>query len=151
MTEICFESGNGSMRLDADGILHLTWNTDATVDFTDASEAINAGNLLAAGRRLPLLAEFNGVHLTTRALQHARKHGTGVVAAVAAVGVTSADRVLGAWIWRHETFPQAYFTTRERALAWLTELPQATTQTASPGYGTSAGEVFAKLPGTTKL
>lgn len=123
MTEICFESGSGAIRLDADGILHLIWNRDTTVDFADASEAINAGNLLAAGRKLPLLAEFNGVHLTPRALQHAQKHGTAVVAAVAAVGVTSADRVLGAWMWRHETFPQAYFTTRESALAWLSGFP----------------------------
>jgi hypothetical protein len=123
VTEICFDGGKGTMSLGADGILRLVWNRDATVELADAREAINAGNLLAGGRRLPLLAEFNGVHLTARALQHAQKHGTTVVASVAAVGVTSADRVLGAWLWRHETFPQAYFSTRERALAWLAGLP----------------------------
>jgi hypothetical protein len=147
MTEICFESGNGTMRLDTGGILHLTWNTDATVDFADASEAINAGNLLAAGSRLPLLAEFNGVHLTARALQHAQKHGTGAVAAVAAVGVTSADRVLGAWIWRHETFPQAYFTTRESALAWLAGLPRGTDAKTPPGNTPGATPAVPYRPG----
>jgi hypothetical protein len=118
--EICFESGKAMMRLGADGILHVIWARDTTLLLADAVEAIEAGEALSGGRSLPLLVEVNGNHLTSEAREHTLKHGT--ASAVATVGVTSTDRVQAAWMRRHSSFPQAYFTCREDALEWLAGL-----------------------------
>lgn len=115
--EICFESGKGTMRLVTDRILHLVWARNKTLLLADAVEAIEAGEALSGGRSLPLVVEINGNHLTPEAREHTLKHGT--ASALAIVGGTSTDRLQAAWLRRHSSFPQAYFTCLEDALEWL--------------------------------
>lgn len=121
-SEIRFEGGKATIRLRANGILHLVWTRNATLGLTDAMEVIKAGDMLSAGRSLPLLVEINGNQLTSEFRKYALKHGT--ASAVAAVGVTSTDRVQAAWMRRNSIFPQAYFTRREDALEWIAALPR---------------------------
>jgi hypothetical protein len=139
-----FGGGRGWLRLDPKGFLLLEWATGGTVTATDARAALEAVQQLTNGVSLPILIRINGNDVDPAAAALLRQ--TTLVCAVALVGETPVDKVIGAKMHRGRQQPHAFFMEEDRAAQWLLPLTAALTPAArvhvspatSPGWLPSA-------------
>lgn len=118
MNEILIADGKGRLGLRGQ-YFHLVWAPESEVDADDARASIEAMRSLSATPR-PLLLEIAGVTLSNparAAFAHAQP-----ASAVAMIGSSVVDTIMGAALSRHEHCPHAYFTSEPEALAWLDSL-----------------------------
>ncbi len=81
---------------------------------------LHRGDARLGGTARPLLLEISGVTLSNAAraaFAHAQP-----ASAVAMLGSSVVDTVMGAALSRHDHCPHAYFTSEAEALAWLDSL-----------------------------
>ncbi|QDW29945.1 STAS/SEC14 domain-containing protein [Arthrobacter sp. KBS0702] len=118
MNEILIADGKGRLGLRGP-YFHLFWAPESQVDADDALASIEAMRGLGGTAR-PLLLEISGVTLSNAAraaFAHAQP-----ASAVAMLGSSVVDTVMGAALSRHDHCPHAYFTSEAEALAWLDSL-----------------------------
>lgn len=118
MNTMQFADGKGRLELRGP-YFHLVWAPGSQVDADDARASIEAMRSLSGTAR-PLLLEISGVtlsHAARAAFEHAQP-----ASAVAMLGSTVVDTVMGAALGRHSHCPHAYFTSQAEALAWLDSL-----------------------------
>ena len=117
--------GKGTMEL-SDGILHLRWKPGANIGIDLANAAIAAMSTLGHGARLPMLVEIQGV--THSAAARKVFPDPSSVSRMALLGSSPVDRVVA--MFRLPLlptgFPVRYFTSKDKALAWLLESPRDT-------------------------
>lgn len=145
-----FGGGRGWLRLDSKGFLLLGWAAGRTVTSADAKAALKAVQQLTNGEPLPILIRINGNDIDPAAAALIRK--TAMVSAVALVGATPVDRVIGAKMQRGRQQPQAFFMDEDRAAQWLLSPAPATT-TGTRGHvatGISSG-LFPGAPAAKAL
>lgn len=118
MNEILIADGKGRLTLRGH-YFHLAWTPESQVDADDAHASIEGMRSLSGTAR-PLLLEISGVSLSNAAraaFAHAQP-----ATAVAMLGSSVVDTVMGAALSRHDHCPHAYFTSQAEALAWLDSL-----------------------------
>jgi hypothetical protein len=121
-----FGGGRGRLQFHSTGFLLLSWATGLTVTAADARAALDAVQQLTNGARFPILIRTNGNDVDPAAAALLRQ--TTLVSAVALVGATPVDRVIGAKMQRGRQQPHAFFTDEDHAARWLLSTgPVATT------------------------
>lgn len=120
-----FGGGRGWVRLDPRGFLLLEWARAGTVTAADASAALEAVQQLTDGAALPILIRINGNDVDPAAAVLLRQ--TTLVSAVALVGATPVDRVVGAKMRRGRRQPHAFFVDEDSAAQWLLPFTSAGT------------------------
>ncbi|MBW4094424.1 MAG: STAS/SEC14 domain-containing protein [Acidobacteria bacterium] len=120
MEEILIAGGKGRLSVSGAGFLHLLWTPGSQVNLDDAMKSIDKMQCLSDGRALPLLVEISDVSMSSAARDVFER--AKAVSAVAIVGSTVVDKVVSAYMGRHDFCPHAYFTSRGEALDWLDSL-----------------------------
>lgn len=115
--------GKNSLSVRA-GIIESVWQPGSFVDVDDAKDAMRAVEQISGGIPLPMLSEMTDVEITAAArYEFARTTG---VLAIAVLGSSAVDRVVAAAMSRHTHYPHAFFTSRNDALTWLTDVTKST-------------------------
>lgn len=112
--------GKGTMEL-SNGVLILRWKRGAYVGIDVARAALEAISALGRGNRLPMLVEIQGV--THSAAARKVFPDPSSVSRMALLGSSPVDRVVA--MFRLPLlpagFPIRYFTSADKAMAWLLE------------------------------
>jgi hypothetical protein len=105
-------------------ILCLKWAPGAVVRESDAKALMQRASDLSEGRTLPLLVEMTGMTWIDRRAQEAFA-SSWPLARAAIVGTSPVDEAIaGFYMARHHPeHPTRFFTSRDEAMAWLTEDP----------------------------
>lgn len=120
MEPMIVEGGKGAVELQADGVIHLTWKPNVSIEAQDARAAMAAVNEIADGSEYPMLMEMATVEAVSR---QARAFFSIPSAAsrIALVGSDPVDLVLANFFFdlRVPPCPTRYFTSRTDSLKWL--------------------------------
>ncbi|MEE9094950.1 DUF7793 family protein [Pseudarthrobacter phenanthrenivorans] len=110
--------GKGTLELYG-GVLRLRWKQGTYIGIDVATAALAAIETLCRGNQLPMLVEIGGVTHSAAARKLFPSRSS--ISRMALVGTSPVDRVIA--MFRLPLAPSgfsiAYFTTKERALAWL--------------------------------
>lgn len=117
MEFISLAGEKGTLTLRVQGLLDLAWVPGSILGREDAADCLSALMRLSSGRPLPLLMEIADVAFTAEARRHMRI--LPVASAIAVVGATMVDQVVAASLFRGNVCPQAFFSTRAKAVEWL--------------------------------
>ena len=112
--------GKGTMELSG-GVLHLTWKQGTYIGIDAATAALAAIETLCQGRQLPMLVEIGGVTHSAAARKLFPSRTS--ISRMALVGTSPKDRMIAMFRLplAPAGFPIRYFTTKDKALAWLLE------------------------------
>lgn len=112
--------GKGTMELSG-GVLHLRWKPGAYIGIDVAKAGLAAISTLGQGSKLPMLVEIQGVTHSAAARKVFPDPST--ISRMALLGSSPVDRVIA--MFRLPLlptgFPVRYFTSAEKAMAWLLE------------------------------
>lgn len=112
--------GKGTMELSG-GVLRLHWKRGANIGIDVANAALAAISTLGQGNRLPMLVEIGGV--THSAAARKVFPDPSNMSRMALLGSSPVDRVIA--MFRLPLvpagFPIRYFTSEDKAMAWLLE------------------------------
>jgi SpoIIAA-like len=110
--------GKGTMEL-SDGVLRLSWKQGTYIGIDVATAALDAITTLCQGNQLPMLVEIGGV--THSAAARKLFPDPANISRMALVGTSPVDRVIAMFRlpMAPAGFPIRYFTTKEKAMAWL--------------------------------
>lgn len=119
METVTVDGGKGTLQLRADGVLHLLWQPQASLEEVDIKAAMAKVNDICQGR--PLLVEMTGVATVS--------HGARAVfsipsaaARIALLGSNPVDRVIASFRVPHShPCPTRFFTNKTEAVNWLLE------------------------------
>ncbi|WP_461163197.1 DUF7793 family protein [Arthrobacter sp. R4-81] len=122
MEALTVEGGKGTVKLGADGIIHLVWNAKVHIEAVDAHAAMAAVNVVGNGSEYPMLVDM----ATTESVhRHARAVFSIPCAAsrIALLGTSPVDRVLANFFLgvHIPPCPTRFFTSRNDAMLWLTQ------------------------------
>ncbi|MDP9696626.1 UNVERIFIED_ORG: hypothetical protein J2X79_004209 [Arthrobacter globiformis] len=137
-----FGGGRGRLQFHSTGFLLLSWATGRTVTSADARASLDAVQQLTNGAPSPILIRTNGNDVDPGAAALFRQ--TTLVSAVALVGVTPVDRVIGAKMQRGRQQPHAFFTDEDHAARWL--LSSASAATIASQQANSSPALTGLLP-----
>ncbi|WP_104044923.1 DUF7793 family protein [Arthrobacter sp. ZGTC412] len=117
------EGVTGTIELSGE-VLCLKWTPGAVVQESDAKALMQRAAALSAGRTLPLLVEIAGMKWIDRRAQEAFA-SRWPLARAAIVGPSPVDEAIASfYIGRHNPHhPTRFFTSKDEAMAWLTEDP----------------------------
>ena len=122
--------GKGTMELSG-GVLYVRWKPGAYIGVDVARAGIAAISTLGQGARLPMLVEIQGV--THSAAARKVFPDSSSVSRMALLGSSPVDRVVA--MFRLPLlpagFPIRYFTSEDKALAWLLESSEESDATQS--------------------
>ncbi|MDJ0459900.1 STAS/SEC14 domain-containing protein [Arthrobacter sp. NQ7] len=112
--------GKGTLELSY-GVLHLTWKLGTYIGGDVASAALNAIETLCQGDQLPMLVEIGGVTHSAAARKVFPSRSS--ISRMALVGTSPKDRMIAMFRLplAPAGFPIRYFTTKDKAMAWLLE------------------------------
>lgn len=111
--------GKNSLSVRA-GIIESVWRPGSFVDVDDARDAMLAVERISGGIPMPMLSEMTDVEISAAArYEFAQMAG---VLAIAVLGSSAVDRVIAAAMSRHTLYPHAFFTSRNAAMTWLTDV-----------------------------
>lgn len=120
MEPMMVEGGKGAVELQADGVIHLTWKPNVSIEAQDAHAAMAAVNEIADGSEHPMLMEMATVEAVSR---QARAFFSIPSAAsrIALLGSDPVDLVLANFFFdlRVPPCPTRYFTSRTESINWL--------------------------------
>jgi hypothetical protein len=112
--------GKGTMEL-SDGVLHMRWKPGAYIGIDVARAGLAAISALCQGAKLPMLVEIQGV--THSAAARKLFPDPSNISRMALLGSSPVDRVIA--MFRLPLlpagFPIKYFTSPDKAMAWLLE------------------------------
>lgn len=110
--------GKGTLELSG-GVLRLRWKPGAYIGIDVARAALDAIATLSKGSRLPMLVELQGV--THSAAARKEFPSPSNISRMALLGSSPVDRVVAMFrlTMVHAGFPIRYFTSEEKAMAWL--------------------------------
>lgn len=112
--------GKGTLELSG-GVLRLSWKQGTYIGIDVATAALDAIETLCQGRQLPMLVEIGGVthSAAARKLFPSRTN----ISRMALVGTSPKDRMIAMFRLplAPAGFPIRYFTTKDKAMAWLLE------------------------------
>ena len=111
--------GKNSLSVRA-GIIESVWRPGSFVDVDDARAAMLAVERISGGTPMPMLSEMTDVEISAAA-RYEFAQTTGVLA-IAVLGSSAVDRVIAAAMSRHTHYPHAFFTSRNAAMTWLTDI-----------------------------
>ena len=109
------------MWLRSDGIVQMSWVSQASIDLEDAMAAIAAMTELTGGRRGPLLVDLHDSGQQTRPARIEFTRHEDLVSAVALIVGTPVGRILGNFFLRvnRPPYPVALFDDEASGLVWL--------------------------------
>jgi hypothetical protein len=112
--------GKGTMEVSG-GVLHMRWKPGAYIGIDVGRAGIEAISTLCQGARLPMLVEIRGV--THSAAARKLFPDPSNISRLALLGSSPVDRVIAMLRLPlvSAEFPVRYFTTRDKAVAWLLE------------------------------
>jgi hypothetical protein len=111
--------GKNSLSVNA-GILESVWRPGSVVDVDDARDAMLAVGRITGGTPMPMLSEMTDVEFSAAA-RYVFALSTDVLA-IAVLGSSAVDRVMAAGTSRHTKYPHEFFTSKDAAITWLTEV-----------------------------
>jgi hypothetical protein len=121
MLEIALTCPNATLNVDAKGTFHLRWTPGSAVSAADAEAVVAAVQGVTGASLQPMVVEVVDVCMSPGARETLVR--SRFVSAVALVGATVVDRVMGAALLREQDCPHAYFTSVDYARQWLSRLP----------------------------
>ncbi len=103
-----------------DGIIHLVFDQDTTVTTEDAESIVVLIDNLAGAEGRPMLAEMANTRTVTRGAR-AVFAGPRAASRIALLGSSPVDQVIATFYIAVNTpdCPTRFFTSRQRAMAWL--------------------------------
>jgi hypothetical protein len=109
------------MWLRPDGIVHMTWASQVTIDLEDAAAAISTMAELTGGRRSPLLVDLHDSGQPSRPARLEFTRQPDLVSAVALLVGTPLSRIMGNFYLRVNAppYPVRLVEDEASALAWL--------------------------------
>jgi len=112
--------GKGTMELSG-GFLRLRWKRGTYIGIDVATAALAAITTLSQGARLPMLVEIQGV--THSAAARKLFPDPSSISRMALLGSSPVDRVIAMFRLplSPAEFPIRYFTSEDKAIAWLLE------------------------------
>jgi hypothetical protein len=111
--------GKNSLSVRA-GILESIWRPGSVVDVHEARDAMLAVKRISGGTPMPMLSEMTDVEFSAAARYEFAQSKD--VLAIAVLGSSAVDRVMAAGTSRHTKYPHEFFTSKEAAISWLTEV-----------------------------
>ncbi|CAI3790653.1 DUF7793 family protein [Pseudarthrobacter sp. MM222] len=111
--------GKNSLTVNA-GILESVWRPGSVVDVDDARDAMRAVERITGGTPMPMLSEMTDVEFSAAA-RYVFAQSKDVLA-IAVLGSSAVDRVMAAGTSRHTKYPHEFFTSKDAAITWLTEV-----------------------------
>lgn len=110
--------GKGTLELSG-GVLCLKWKQGTYIGIDVATAALDAITTLCQGNQLPMLVEIGGVTHSTAARKVFPSRTN--ISRMALVGTSPKDRMIAMFRLplAPAGFPIRYFTTKEKAMAWL--------------------------------
>jgi hypothetical protein len=111
--------GKNSLSVRA-GILESIWRPGSVVDVHEARDAMLAVERISGGTPMPMLSEMTDVEFSAAARYEFAQSKD--VLAIAVLGSSAVDRVMAAGTSRHTKYPHEFFTSKEAAISWLTEV-----------------------------
>ena len=122
---ILVDGGKGTLTLREDGLLHLLWQPQSSLEEPDIKAAMAKVNGICQGQTRPLLVEMTNV----RTVSHAARAVFSTPSAasrIALLGSTPVDRVLAVFRGpRSFPCPTRFFTNKTAAVDWLLQDPLA--------------------------
>ncbi|OAD97713.1 STAS/SEC14 domain-containing protein [Arthrobacter sp. OY3WO11] len=114
--------GKGTMEL-SDGVIYMRWKPGAYIGIDVARAGLAAISALCQGARLPMLVEIQGV--THSAAARKLFPDPVNISRIALLGSSPVDRMIAMFRLSllPAEFPMRYFTSRDKAIAWLLENP----------------------------
>jgi hypothetical protein len=117
---IIIQGGKGSVELRTDGVVHLIWKPQGTIEAADARAAVAAVNEVCQGSEHPMLVDMASTEAVNR---DARSIFSTPCAAsrIALLGSNPVDRVIANLFLRvHQpSCPTRFFSSRTEAMDWL--------------------------------
>lgn len=121
MESIMVEGGKGTVELQADGVIHLTWKPSVRIEGQDARAAMATVNELAEGSEYPMLVEMARVEAVSRQARAVFSIPS-AACRMAFLGSGPMDLVLANFFFFDVRFPPCptrYFSSRTESINWL--------------------------------
>ncbi|GAA5199070.1 hypothetical protein GCM10023346_37870 [Arthrobacter gyeryongensis] len=115
-------SGNGTVELRTDGVIHVIWTPKGTIEASDALAAAVALDEVCRGSEHPLLVDMAMLEALSR---DARSIFSVLCPSsrIALLGSSPVDRVIAGFFFgvHKPPCPNRFFTSRNEAVRWLAE------------------------------
>ncbi|WP_285250817.1 STAS/SEC14 domain-containing protein [Pseudarthrobacter sp. fls2-241-R2A-168] len=120
MEPIAVDGGKGTVRLGADGIIHLVWQPGIVLESDDVHAAMDKVNDISAGSEYPMLVDMGVTKAVTRQAKSAFQIPC-AASRIALLGSSPVDRIIANFTIERQALPcpTRFFTSRDEALAWL--------------------------------
>lgn len=119
---VTITGGKGTVELRTDGVIHVIWKPEGTIDAADALAALAAVNEVCQGSEHPMLVDMA---MTKAVSRDARSIFATPCAAsrIALLGSNPVDRLIAAFFLgvHKPTCPSRFFTSRNEAMRWLAQ------------------------------
>jgi hypothetical protein len=119
---ISITGGKGTVELRTDGVIHVIWKPQSTIEATDALAALAAVNEVCQGSKHPILVDMA---MTNAVSRDARTIFSTPCAAsrIALLGSSPVDRLIATLFLggRKPACPSRFFTSRNQAMRWLAQ------------------------------
>lgn len=117
---IVIDGGKGTVSLGSDGVIHLVWKSNVSIDRRDSEAAMAMVNEISGGSEYPMLVDM----ATTESVSRDARAVFSIPCAanrIALLGSSPVDRVLANFFLGIYTppCPTRFFTSRIDAMAWL--------------------------------
>ena len=124
MEPITVDGGKGTIKLGADGIIHLVWKPGIILDGVDVHAAMARLTEIADGFEYPMLVDMGRTKAVTRQARVVFKIPS-AASRIALLGSSPVDRVIANFTIERQALPcpTRFFTSRDEALGWLLQTP----------------------------
>ncbi|MCU1515540.1 MAG: hypothetical protein JWQ75_261 [Pseudarthrobacter sp.] len=122
---ITVDGGKGTVELEPNGVIHLTWNASVRIEAADAHAAMSAVNAVADGSEYPMLVDM----ATTESVSRQARGVFSIpcsASRIALLGTSPVDRLLANFFLSVHVppCPTRFFTSRTEAMEWLADPPE---------------------------
>ena len=121
MESIVVDGGKGAVELQADGVIHVIWKPNVSIEAQDARAAMAAVNEVAGGSEYPMLVEMATVEAVSRQARAVFSIPS-AASRIAFLGSGPMDLVLANFFFFDVRFPPCptrYFSSRIESINWL--------------------------------
>ncbi|MFB8372009.1 STAS/SEC14 domain-containing protein [Pseudarthrobacter sp. NPDC055928] len=124
MEPITVDGGKGTIKLGADGIIHLVWKPGIILDGVDVHAAMARLTEITDGSEYPMLVDMGRTKAVTRQARDVFKIPS-AASRIALLGSSPVDRVIANFTIERQALPcpTRFFTSRDEALGWLLQIP----------------------------
>ncbi|WP_307612707.1 STAS/SEC14 domain-containing protein [Pseudarthrobacter sp. W1I19] len=120
MEPIAVDGGKGTVKLSADGIIHLVWQPGIVLESDDVHAAMDRVNEISGGSEYPMLVDMGVTKAVTRQAKSAFQIPC-AASRIALLGSSPVDRIIANFTIERQALPcpTRFFTSRDEALVWL--------------------------------